>query len=307
MQTSKPSRDQVVPPHGHGKTGDSSKYVIGRPEQTQLEQKNSSNRKQAAKSGAAQRNANCLRDGGDEVDVAALAKGNHRAGAENEHGADDRRGDPYRLSDAPLSLPAFTRQDRDIFQTAKRTKKHLTEERERAQVVGRKFQGKRCPMNGRVTRKCPEWQKNEPEKNNQDGDPADVVNPLANLKSANGGDGDNCDNQDDDRKRCETILGKPDGGGANEVRKLGGNGVKDGSSYHNAVHPEVPRGKESTKVTVCLVRPDVETALQRPCAVETDNRGRHRDVEEQHGGHPGQSLSPAESGGDSDPGATNNA
>ena len=44
--------------------------------------------------------------------------------------------------------------------------------------------------------------------------------------------------------------------------------------------------------------PDVETAFQWPDAVETNNRGRHRKVEDNHGGDPGHSLRAAKARGD---------
>src|SRR5450432_922720 len=139
MQTCKPIRDQLVPSHSHRKTGDPGKYVTGCSQQTQLEQKNRRNRKEAANAAIAQGDANGLRNGSDKVNVAALAKSNHRAGTENEHGTNNGRGDPYRMPNAPHSVLAFTRQDRDILEAAERTKNHLTKERKRAQVVGGKF------------------------------------------------------------------------------------------------------------------------------------------------------------------------
>jgi hypothetical protein len=55
------------------------------------------------------------------------------------------------------------------------------------------------------------------------------------------------------------------------------------------------------------VRPDVEAPFQWPNSVETDDGGSHRNVKDQHGGDPGESLCPAKSCGDSDPGTADNA
>ena len=77
--------------------------------------------------------------------------------------------------------------------------------------------------------------------------------------------------------------------------------------YGNTVHPQVPGSKETTQVTERPVCPDVEAAFQWPDSVEADNGGRHRNVEDQHGGDPGESLCAAKARGDSNPGTANNA
>ena len=53
--------------------------------------------------------------------------------------------------------------------------------------------------------------------------------------------------------------------------------------------------------------PDVEAAFQGPNPVEVDNGCCHREVENDHGGDPGQSLGPAKSRGDPHPRAADNA
>ena len=53
--------------------------------------------------------------------------------------------------------------------------------------------------------------------------------------------------------------------------------------------------------------PDVETAFEWPDPVEANHRGRQGNVEDEHGGDPGQSLRAAETRGDPHPGTPNDA
>ncbi len=124
------------------------------------------------------------------------------------------------------------------------------------------------------------------------------MNPLTDLQSAKSRDGDRRNHQREDAKRRKMILWKSCRGGANEVGKLGRNGIEDGSGDGNRIHPQVPRSKKTAQVTVRAMSPDVETAFQWPDPVEADNRGRHRKVEDDHGGDPGQSLRAAKARGD---------
>src|ERR1700677_4024550 len=103
------------------------------------------------------------------------------------------------------------------------------------------------------------------------------------------------------------ILRKSSRGRADKICEFGGQGVEDGSRDGDTVNPQVPGGKEPTQIAERLVRPDVEAAFQRPHSVETDDGGCHRNVKDQHGGDPGESLCPSKSCGDSDPGTADNA
>ena len=75
----------------------------------------------------------------------------------------------------------------------------------------------------------------------------------------------------------------------------------------DAVEPEVPRGHEAAEVAECGAGPDVEAAFERHLAVEVDDGDGHGQVEEDHGGDPGEGLGAAKSGGDADPGAADDA
>jgi hypothetical protein len=103
------------------------------------------------------------------------------------------------------------------------------------------------------------------------------------------------------------ILRKPCSGRADEVCEFSGQTVEDGSRDGDAVHPQVPGSEEPTQIPESPVGPDVESAFQRPNPVETDDGGGHRYVKDQHGCDPGESLRPAQSRRNSDPGTADDA
>ena len=103
------------------------------------------------------------------------------------------------------------------------------------------------------------------------------------------------------------VFRQPCGGGADEVGELSGDGVEDGGGDGDAVEPEVPCGHEAAEVAEGGARPDVEAAFERHLAVEIDDGDGHGEVEEDHGGDPGEGLGAAKTGGDAYPGAADDA
>jgi len=158
-----------------------------------------------------------------------------------------------------------------------------------------------------VPRQRPERKEDEHDKDGQHGAAADVVNPLAQLETAQGGDRDCGDHRGDNGDGRDAALRKPCCRRSDEVGELSGNGVEDGRGNGDAVKPDVPRGEESTQVAECAMGPDVEPPFERHDPVQSDYRCGHGNVEEQHGGDPHCRLGAAEAGGDSYPRASDDA
>ncbi len=196
-----------------------------------------------------------LRDGRDKVDMVMPAKGSDRAGAEDEHGTDDGRGNPYRLPDAACRLLAFPGQDGNVFEAAQCAKNHLTKERQRAQGQGWGCNRERDPVNGYVPPQRPKREKNKPCINQQHGDRAGVMNPLTDLQPAKGSDGDARNHHQEDGKGRQMIFRKSSCGGTNKVGQLGRRGIEDGSDDGDCIDPEVPCRQKAAQVTVCMLGP----------------------------------------------------
>ncbi len=191
------------------------------------------------------------------------AKATHGAGAEDEHGADDGRGDEHGLADGAGGGAAFAGEDGDVLEAALGSEDHLAEDGEREEIGAGELDGERLPVDGLVMEERPGGQENERGEDGEHGDAADVVDPLAEIEAAVGGDGDGEDDDGDDEEGDEVIFGEPRGGGADEVGEFGGDGVEDGGGDGDAVDPEVPGGHEAAEISEGGAGPDVEAAFER--------------------------------------------
>jgi hypothetical protein len=202
---------------------------------------------------------------------------------------------------------AFASEDGDVFETAESSEEHLAEEGEGDHVGCGELDGKRLVVEMQVLGECPERQQDEGCVDDEDGGAADVVDPLAEFEAADSyccyGEDEGCD----DGEAGEVVFGEPGGGGTDEVGELGGDGVEDGGGDGDAVDPEVPGGHEAAAISEGGASPDVEAALKGHLAVEVDDGDGHGEVEEEHGGDPGEGLGAAKTGGDADPGAADDA
>jgi hypothetical protein len=170
-----------------------------------------------------------------------------------------------------------------------------------------KLEGKRLVVEMHVLGECPERQQNEGGVDDEDGDSADVVDPLAEFEAAEGC-GRDCEDEDcDDEERREVIFGEPGGAGADEVGELGGDGVEDGGGNGDAVEPEVPGGHKAPEISEGGAGPDVEATFEGHLAIEVDDGDGHGEIEEEHGGDPGEGLGAAKTSGDADPRAADHA
>jgi len=90
-------------------------------QEPEFEQQNCCNHHHVSDSGITQCNAQRLRDGRDQVNSGAwLREYEHRTGSQNEHGADDRRCDPYGTRNITLRLTAFSGKNGDVFEATQR-------------------------------------------------------------------------------------------------------------------------------------------------------------------------------------------
>jgi hypothetical protein len=158
-----------------------------------------------------------------------------------------------------------------------------------------------------VLGECPERQQNERGIDDENGGAADVVDPLAEFEAAESYCRDGEDEGCDDSEAGEVVFGEPGCCGADEVRELGGDGVEDGGGDGDAVDPEVPGGHEAAEISEGGASPDVEAAFERHLTVEIDDGDGHGEIEEEHGGDPGEGLCAAKAGGDAYPGAADDA
>jgi len=303
VETSEPCGDEVVPAGGHGEAGDSGEDEAGGADETKLQEQDGDHGDEIAEAAVAESIAQGLGDGGDEVDV-ATRESDDGAGAEDEHRADDGRGEDDGSADGVDGVLAFAGEDGDVLETAEGAEDHLAEEGERDHVELRELQGKRLVVDVHVSRERPEGQQDERGVDDEDGDAADVMNPFAEFETADGGSGDGDGDAGGDGEGGDVVFGQPRGGGADEVGEFGGDGVEDGGGDGDAVEPEVPRGHKAASVAECGAGPDVEAAFEGHLVVEVDDGDRHREVEDDHGGDPGDGLGAAKPGGDADPAAT---
>lgn len=180
--------------------------------------------------------------------------------------------------------------DRDVLQSAESAEQHLPEQRQRVEVALRKLDGERRPGDNTVVQNGPGRKKNKHCEDDQDRNPADVVNPLPDLETAECGKGDCDQDHGDDRNRGEMVLRQPGSGRAEKVREFGGDGVENGGGHGDPVDPQIPRGKKADEVPERFARPRVKAALERNGTVQINNGGRHGKVKQQHGGNPGDRL-----------------
>lgn len=227
--------------------------------------------------------------------------------AEDEHRADHGRGNDHGTADGAGGVATFSGEDGDVFEAAESTEEHLAEKREHAQVVGRSGECEGRVVNGLVMRIRDQRKEDERGENDEDGDAADIVDPLAEFEAAQRGESDAGEHEENDGQGDDAVFGKPCSGGADEVGDFRRHGVEDGGDDRDAIDPEVPRGEEAAEVAEGLARPDIEAALEWHGAVEADDRCRHGDVEDKHGGDPGDGLRGAESASDADPGSADDA
>ena len=211
------------------------------------------------------------------------------------------------MADGACGILALSGEDGDVLETAEGAEEHLAKEGERDHIGLRELQGEWLVMDRLVARNSPERKDDQCAIDDEDGDSADVVDPFAEFEAADGGGSDGKDDRGDDGEGGEVVFRKPCGGGADEVRELGGNGVEDRGGDGDAVEPEIPGGHEAAEIAECGACPDVEAAFKGHLAVEVDDGYRHGQVEEDHGGDPSQCLGAAEAGGDSHPGAADDA
>src|ERR1700722_17024613 len=79
--------------------------------------------------GVAERGAEGLRDGADQVDGPVAHKRDYRTGAKDEHQSDYWRGNGNRSPDVAPRVSAFAREDSEILKAAQAADRHLTEDR----------------------------------------------------------------------------------------------------------------------------------------------------------------------------------
>ena len=306
VEAGEPGGDEVIPAGGHGETGDSGEDEAGGGDEAELQEEDGGHGEEVGEAVVAEGVAKGLGDGSDVVDVSA-GEGEDGAGAGDEHGADDGRGEDDGLADGAGGVFAFSGEDGDVFEAAESAEEHLSEEGEGDHAGLGELEGERLVVDGLVARHGPEGKHDEGAVDDEDGDAADVVDPLAELKAAEGGGGDCEDDDGHDGEGSEVVFGQPGGGGADEVGELGGDGVEDGGGDGDAVEPEVPCGHEAAEIAECGAGPDVEAAFEGHLAVEIDDGDGHGEIEEDHGGDPGDGLGAAQTGGDADPGAADDA
>jgi hypothetical protein len=149
VETGEPDGNKVVPAGGHGEAGDAGKDKAGGGDETKLHEQDCGHGKQIGEAGVAEGVAQGLWDRRDVVDVSA-GEGEDRAGAGDEHGADDGRGEDDRLADGTGSVPAFSGEDRDVFKAAQSAEEHLAEEGNGDHVSLWKLERKRLVVDGLV-------------------------------------------------------------------------------------------------------------------------------------------------------------
>ncbi|MFZ0633145.1 MAG: hypothetical protein WAM56_17795, partial [Acidobacteriaceae bacterium] len=125
-------------------------------------------------------------------------------------------------------VAAFSGKDGDVFEAAQGSKEHLAEEGEGAEVDGRRGDGKRRVVDMRVAGERPQRKQDESGKDDEDGDTAGVVDPLAKLQAAVSSEGDAGKHEDDDGQAEQAILWQAARSRADEVGNLRWDGVEDG-------------------------------------------------------------------------------
>ncbi len=153
----------------------------------------------------------------------------------------------------------------------------------------------------RVAGERPQRKQDESGKDDEDGDTAGVVDPLAKLQAAVSSEGDAGKHEDDDGQAEQAILWQAARSRADEVGNLRWDGVEDGGGDGDAIDPEVPRSEETAEIAEGRTGPDVESPFEGHGAVEADDRCSHGYIKEQHGRNPDERLCPAESAGDAHP------
>jgi hypothetical protein len=204
-------------------------------------------------------------------------------------------------------VATFAGEDGDVLQTTQGAEEHLPEERKHAKVVRWRGNRERRVVDRLVPRVRGEREQDQRGEHDEDGDAADVVDPLAEFKASKRSQSDAREHHHHNSERDETVLRKPCGSRTDQVRDFGRHGVKDRGNDRDAVDPQIPRREKAAEIAKGFARPDVQAAFERHGAVQADHRSRHGHVESEHGGNPGERLRRAESAGDTNPGSTHNA
>ena len=132
----------------------------------------------------------------------------------------------------------------------------------------------------------------------------DVVDPLAEREAANGGEGEQGEQDGERGEDDEVVVGDPGGGGADHEGKFAGQLEEQEGDDEDAVGPDIPRCEEADRVAEGAAGPDVEAAFERHLAIEEVDGDGHGRVEDGEREEPDQRLCVAEAGGQTDPRAS---
>ncbi len=251
--------------------------------------------------------AHGLRDGANDVDGLPADKGQDDAGAENEHQRDDGGGDHDGLAHGARGAAAFARHDGDIFEAAQGADGHLAEDGEAEEVGFGPLPGDGIEMMQGTAPQRPDGERQQNGVSQQDHDAAGVVQPFAEVESADGDQGDGGQHHSGDGEGGGLAAGHPGAGGPEHVRNVGGDLENDGAHAHYGVHPEVPGGEEAGHFAEAGFGPLIEAAFERHEAIEMDDDGGQGQVEHEHGREPEDHVGAAQFGGDADPGRADDA
>ena len=288
-----------------GRRGDAGEDEAGGAEDPELHEQNGGGGECARGAAVAECHAEGLGDGRGVVDGDAgveLVKSDDGAGSEDEHGADEGRGDPDGAADVALRGFGFAGEDGDVLEAGE-CAEHLAHERDGDEVGVRQVHGERHVMDRRVVRQRPERRGDEQAEDQEHGAAAEVVNPFAEGEAAIGCERERTDEHGEHGEDGSVVFGQPSGARADHVGELFGDLEEDGGDGGHAVGPDVPRGHEAGGVSEGGASPDVEAAFEGHLAVEVIDADGHRQVEHEHRGDPHDGLRAAEAGGDAHPGA----
>jgi hypothetical protein len=136
----------------------------------------------------------------------------------------------------------------------------------------------------------PEGSEDEKGEGDDHGRAGEVVDPLAEGEAADGGEGEQGEEDGEGGKDDGVAVGDPGGGGADHEGELGGDLEEEEGDSEETVGPDVPSGEETDGVAEGAAGPDVEAAFEGEFPVEEEDDDGHGGIEDGEGEDPDEGL-----------------